>query len=88
MVKCVFCGKEEHEFRGLHLMKNDGNIAYFCSSKCRKATLKLHRDKRKVKWTESYRIAFDKAEDKKKAAAEKAKNPAPKEEVKEKKINK
>ena len=83
MVKCIFCGKEEHEFRGLHLMKNDGNIAYFCSSKCRKATLKLGRDKRKIKWTESYRIAYDKAEAKKVIAAEKAN--APKEEVKKNK---
>ena len=85
MVKCVFCGKEESEFKGLHLMKNDGSIAYFCSSKCRKAMLKLGRDKRKIKWTESYRIAYDKAEAKKLAAAEKAKNPVAMEEVKKKK---
>ena len=54
-------------------MKNDGTISYFCSAKCRKATLKLGRDKRKIKWTESYRIAYDKAEEKKKVAAEKVK---------------
>ncbi len=55
MVKCVFCGKEEYAFRGLHLIKNDGSIAYFCSSKCRLNALKLKRDKRKIKWTDSYK---------------------------------
>ena len=56
MVKCSFCGREEHSFKGTHLIKNDGTIAYFCSSKCRKNVVNLHRDKRKVRWTESYRL--------------------------------
>jgi len=51
MVKCSFCGKEEYSFKGLHLIKNDGSIAYFCSSKCRFNALKLKRDKRKIRWT-------------------------------------
>ncbi len=55
MVKCIFCGKEEHAFRGVHLIKNDGEIAYFCSSKCRHNMLKLRRDRRKVKWAEAFR---------------------------------
>ena len=55
MVKCVFCGKEEYAFKGVHLLKNDGSIAYFCSSKCRMNMLKLKRDKRRVMWTEAYR---------------------------------
>ena len=55
MVKCVFCGKDEHSFKGLHLIRNDGAISYFCSSKCRLNSLKLGRDKRKVKWTEASR---------------------------------
>ena len=55
MVKCVFCGMEEYSFKGLHLIKNDGTINYFCSSKCRLNTLKLRRDKRKVRWTEAFR---------------------------------
>lgn len=77
MSKCVYCGKEERDFRGLHLMKNDGTVAYFCSSKCRKGMNKLGRDKRKIKWTEAYKIALKKTEDKKEtarvAAAAKAK---------------
>ncbi|MEK6927898.1 MAG: 50S ribosomal protein L24e [Nanoarchaeota archaeon] len=72
MVKCVFCGKEEREFRGVHLMKNDGTIAYFCSSKCRKGMINLGRDKRSVKWTESYKIALKKSEAKKEVAREAA----------------
>jgi len=56
MVKCVFCGKEEPEFIGIHYIKNDGSVNYFCSSKCRKNVLHLKRDKRKVRWSEAYRI--------------------------------
>ena len=54
MVKCIFCGNEEDAFKGLHLLKNDGSVAYFCSSKCRKNALKLKRDKRKLKWTSAF----------------------------------
>lgn len=55
MTKCNFCGKEEYAFKGVNLLKNDGSIAYFCSSKCRLNALKLKRDKRRVGWTEAYR---------------------------------
>ena len=56
MVKCVFCGKEEHPHKGVHLIKNDGSVDFYCSSKCRKNSLKLKRDKKRLKWTEAYRI--------------------------------
>jgi|SRR3989338_5324279 len=55
MTKCVFCGREEHDFKGVHLIKNDGVIDFYCSSKCRKNSLKLKRDKRKMKWTLVYK---------------------------------
>lgn len=61
MVKCIFCGREEEPFRGIHLIRNDGSVDFFCSSKCRKNTLKLKRDKRRLKWTEAYRIALEKS---------------------------
>lgn len=61
MVQCFFCGKEEQAFRGVHLIKNDGSIHFFCSSKCRKNTLKLERDKRKLQWTAAYVESRDKA---------------------------
>lgn len=57
MAKCSFCGKDEHDFIGVHLIKNDGNVDYFCSGKCRKNSTKLGRDKRKVRWTEAFSIA-------------------------------
>jgi large subunit ribosomal protein L24e len=76
MVKCVFCGKEEHSFMGVHLIKNDGNIEFYCSSKCRKNATKLKRDKKKFKWTAAFheqraRLAdhLAKKEDEKKAEA-------------------
>lgn len=56
MVKCVFCGKEESPYKGVHLIGNDGFIKFFCSSKCRRNALNLKRDKKKLKWTEAYRI--------------------------------
>ena len=64
MVKCVFCGREEESFRGVHRINNDGSISYFCSGKCRKNALNLGRDKRKVRWTEAYRITRTKAQEK------------------------
>ena len=54
MVKCSFCGKEEYAFKGLHLIKNDGSISYFCSSKCRRNALNLKRDKRRIRWTKAF----------------------------------
>jgi len=43
--------------KGMMYVKNDGTIYWFCSSKCRKATLYLKRDARKLKWTTYYRKA-------------------------------
>jgi len=60
MVKCTYCGREEALFKGIHLITNEGVVQYLCSSKCRKNAFKLKRDKRKLKWTEAYRIALKK----------------------------
>lgn len=67
MVKCFFCGKEESPHKGIHLIRNTGVVLFFCSSKCRKNTLELKRDKRKIRWTEAY------AESKAKSLAKHAK---------------
>ena len=68
MVKCVFCGKEEYSFKGVHLIKNTGVVHYFCSSKCIKNANKLGRDKRKVRWTEAFHETRDKMNARKKEA--------------------
>jgi large subunit ribosomal protein L24e len=77
MTKCTFCGREEHAFRGVHFIKNTGVVLYFCSSKCRKNSEKLKRDKRKLKWTEAFHQTRDKTRvkdaAKKEAEAEKIK---------------
>jgi large subunit ribosomal protein L24e len=62
---CVFCGHEEHSFRGIHVISNVGTVNYYCSSKCRNNAMGLGRDKRKIKWTEAYHIARAKAVKKK-----------------------
>tara|TARA_Y100000034_G_C6618701_1_gene269674 strand:- start:148 stop:372 length:225 start_codon:yes stop_codon:yes gene_type:complete len=61
MVKCIFCGKDEKEHKGIHLLRNDGAISYFCSSKCRKNVTNLKRDKRKIRWTEAFHETREKA---------------------------
>lgn len=60
MVKCSFCGVEKHIIYGVHVMQNDGAVNFYCSSKCRKNTLKLGRDRRKIRWAEAFHIARDK----------------------------
>ena len=72
MTKCVFCGKEEPPYKGVHLINNDGSISFFCSSKCRRNTLNLKRDRNKLKWTEAYRISKQKIIDKESRAVTKA----------------
>jgi large subunit ribosomal protein L24e len=50
MPRCSFC-KQIYEFpRGLTYILTDGNIKYFCSSKCRKNDLYMKRDNKKVNW--------------------------------------
>ena len=85
-MKCVFCGKDEESFKGTHLVTNEGNVLYYCSSKCRKNSLKLKRDRRKVRWTEAFHETRNKMRDKEriKSEAEKEK----KVEVKTEKENK
>jgi large subunit ribosomal protein L24e len=54
MPRCSFC-KQVYEFpRGLSFILNDGNILYFCSSKCKKNQLKLKRDSKKVNWVRKF----------------------------------
>ncbi|MDP3881953.1 MAG: hypothetical protein Q8Q31_03705 [Nanoarchaeota archaeon] len=80
MVKCAFCGKEDHYHKGVHLIKNDGSINYLCCSKCRRNSLNLKRDKRRVMWTEAYREELHKTQkaDKFKADAQAARAEAKK----------
>jgi ribosomal protein L24E len=58
---------------GVHLIKNDGTIDFYCSSKCRKNALNLGRDKRRVKWTQIYKtnLKAHLAKEAKKVAEEK-----------------
>jgi|TARA_Y100000031_G_scaffold129889_1_gene149234 large subunit ribosomal protein L24e len=53
--KCTFCGADIPPSRGITYIRNDGVTQHFCSSKCRKNTLKLKRDPRKYKWTAAYK---------------------------------
>jgi large subunit ribosomal protein L24e len=51
---CSFCGREVKAGTGIMLVRNDGSVLYFCSSKCRKNQLNLRRDPRRLKWTKKY----------------------------------
>lgn len=50
MVECTFCSCKIEQGTGKMLVKNDGKIIYFCSSKCEKNMMKLGRDPKKVTW--------------------------------------
>jgi len=49
-MKCSFCGKTIKKGTGKMFVKTNGEILYFCSSKCEK-NYKLGRDPKKLKWT-------------------------------------
>ncbi|RLI28705.1 50S ribosomal protein L24e [Candidatus Bathyarchaeota archaeon] len=51
---CAFCGHEFPHGQGIMYVKTDGTILWYCSSKCKKNSLKLKRDSRKLKWTAYY----------------------------------
>jgi large subunit ribosomal protein L24e len=61
MARCTFCGNELERGTGIMLVKKDGSIHYFCSSKCENNLLHLSRVPRVVKWTKNYR-EFKKSE--------------------------
>jgi large subunit ribosomal protein L24e len=48
--KCSFCGKELEPGTGKMLVKKDGTILFYCSTKCQNNS-KLGRIPRLVKWT-------------------------------------
>jgi len=55
MPVCSFCGKKFERGTGKLLVLNTGKMLWFCSSKCEKNMMKLKRDPKAVKWTESSR---------------------------------
>jgi large subunit ribosomal protein L24e len=67
MTKCTFCGKEENPHIGTHLITNQGETKYFCTRKCQSNSLKLKRDKRKIRWTEAFHETRKKAKERAKS---------------------
>ena len=56
MAECAFCGKEMDKGTGKLLIKNDGKLVYFCSTKCEKNMLQLKRKPREHQWTKASRV--------------------------------
>ena len=54
MAKCSFCGEEVKKGSGKMFVRDNGQVLYFCKSKCENNMLKLKRDARKFKWTSFY----------------------------------
>ena len=52
--QCNFCDRPVAKGSGTMYVKNDSNIMWFCSSKCKKNMLDLKRDPRKFKWTKKF----------------------------------
>ncbi len=59
MHKCIYCGKDYPEHKGMTLVMNSGKINHLCSAKCRK-NLKLKR--RKVRWVSKRQPGEEKVE--------------------------
>jgi len=51
---CTFCGNEIEPGTGRLYIKRDGTTFHYCSNKCNKNHLKLHRVPRRVRWTLHY----------------------------------
>ena len=54
MAKCSFCRTTIERGTGTMVVRNDGSILFFCSSKCDKNMLKLGREPRHLRWTAAY----------------------------------
>lgn len=52
---CSFCGSKIEYGTGKMFIRRDGSVLYFDNSKCEKNFLKLHREPRRVRWTEEGR---------------------------------
>ncbi|MFW6040932.1 MAG: 50S ribosomal protein L24e [Thermoplasmatota archaeon] len=52
--ECSFCGDKIEPGTGKVFIKNDGQMFYFCNSKCEKNMLKLGRKDRETTWTKKY----------------------------------
>lgn len=66
-MKCFFCGNPLPRGGGKIFVTRIGEIIPLCSSKCEK-NLKLGRKPHRVKWTEKYKSAHEKKEEKIKKA--------------------
>jgi len=70
--KCSFCGETIERGTGKFLVRRDGTLQWFCSSKCEK-NHKLGRSPIKTRWTRTYRKfkgKLTKAEERKEVEAE------------------
>ena len=52
MAKCSFCSVVIEAGTGKMVVQKTGKINWFCSKKCEKNLLKLHRDPRDFKWAQ------------------------------------
>ena len=51
---CSFCNRSVSKGSGTMFAKNDVTVMWFCTAKCKKNSLVLKRDPRKLKWTKKY----------------------------------
>ncbi len=70
-MKCSYCSTDIERGTGTMYVQVDGRIFYFCSSKCQKGQLKLHRKGWETRWTETFRAMKGRGGAKKGAPGEK-----------------
>lgn len=54
---CSFCGQDIEPGTGKMYVKKDATVFHFCSMKCQKNQLNMHRIPRNTKWTKKYEKA-------------------------------
>lgn len=70
-MQCSFCGTAIARGTGKMYVKVDGRIYYFCSSKCEKNMITLHRNPRTTRWTAEHQRLKDVEKSSEEAKAQK-----------------
>jgi len=71
MAKCAFSGKKIEQGTGTMFVKNDGTVLHFANRKCMQYYLKLRKDPKKTRWTDTYHKWKKAAQEKKEKGGKK-----------------
>ncbi len=64
---CSFCAKQIEPGRGMTYVRTNGQIFYFCTTKCQKFQIEYKKKPRKQKWTKIAQDIKEKEKERKKS---------------------